>query len=251
MTHKKIPNECPYCKAPLEVCNCDEIKALNYKELKSQFQDKLVLKCSNYPKCDSYVVFPQTMSASERGVVANKFLRNLRSVTHRICDLIWKTGMVRGRDKLYELLSKQLKINSGKSHIRFYDLFDCIDAILFAFEYINAGFPKINFLCLSKLDEAESDMLRKIVKTEFTVQKKYDFSKNDLETILSIIYNDDVKKVFNVNINRSICSFIKNREIVVYSYEGTTLHECVKSITVQLYNDFAHMYGFPKINKYI
>lgn len=249
MTHKKIPNECPYCKAPLEVCNCDEIKALNYRELISQFQDKLVLKCSNYPKCDSYVVFPKDVSESERGLAANKFLRNLRKSTHKICDLIWKTGMVKGRDKLYELLSKQLKINPGKSHIRFYDLFDCIDAILFAFEYINAGFPKINFLRLSKLGQTETEMLRRIVKTDFTVQKKYDFTKNDLETILSIIYDDDVKKVFNVNIKRSVCSFIKSGEIVVYSYEGTTLHECVKSITVQLYNDFAHMYGYPEIHK--
>lgn len=242
---KERTDICPYCSSPLEFGECNEIPALNYKELRTKMLGYRVLKCSNYPKCDAYVVFPYN-SMQEPGVVANKFLRTLRQQTHRICDLTWKTGILE-REKWYDLLSGKLKISKMNSHIRYFSVYDCIDVIIRALVYLNENFESVNINRLTALSKDEAAILRVIIKMNIIHTKKCDYTKEDIKNIISLIFDDEVRKVHIVNMKRLTCSFFKNHDLVVYQFSGNTLSECIKSITEQLYNDFANNYGYPTL----
>lgn len=246
MPNKKVRTDiCPYCGSPLEFGECNEISTLNYKELRTKMLGYRVLKCSNYPKCDAYVVFPYH-SLQEPGIVANKFLRLLRQQTHRICDLIWKTGIL-GREDWYAILSEKLKKSKMNSHIRYFSVYDCIDVIMLALVCLYENFDSVKINRLTALSKDEAAILRVIIKMKITSLKKFDYTKEDIKNIISLIFDDEVRKVHIVNMKRLTCSFFKNHDLVVYQFSGNTLSECIKSITEQLYNDFANNYGYPTL----
>jgi len=109
MTHlkRKKQNKCPYCGADTKIVHSSEI--YNGKD----FGFSLI--CSNYPKCDAYSSC-HNKTKVPKGSVANKKLRELRSLAHLKFDKIWKSKILTRNDAYY-FLSKLINKNLEECHI--------------------------------------------------------------------------------------------------------------------------------------
>lgn len=98
---------CPYCNSETVRTNETDIYGREYS-------GKDVVKCSNYPKCDSYVGCHKT--GEPLGRLANNELRQLKVRAHEFFDKLWKEDHYK-RGYCYQMLSEDLGIPQEYTHI--------------------------------------------------------------------------------------------------------------------------------------
>lgn len=232
MTATRKSLTCPYCGSKTKIISGDEIKALRYINT----DGKQVLVCCNYPTCDSYTVFPER-SLEQPGIVADKHLRQLRNRTHHFIDIIGITGIL-NRTDVYEMLSVILDKPEVYSHVRYYDADDCIEAILFACEYIYDNYGKIK--SYNELNEKQLHILHCLLDSEFTEHYNSEFTSKDLKNALSCIYNNEDISIFSVSLKHKTCT-VRNRNTratTVFKVTGENLTDLIKDFNKTLYNTY-------------
>lgn len=127
--HKKVINAeiCPYCKS--------EVKQLSEFDIYGTiFKDRKIYACVNYPKCDSYV--GSHKNGKPLGRLANKSLREYKSLAHKEFDKIWKEKHIE-RAQAYEAMSIFLNIPIEYTHIGMFKIDTCKSVIKWSKEYYN------------------------------------------------------------------------------------------------------------------
>lgn len=237
MAVKRISRICPYCGGETKIVNINDIKSLRYvKPEHDHTNDKQVLVCCNYPDCDSYTVFPRR-AIEQPGVVADKHLRLLRSRTHDFIDIIGKSGML-SRSNVYKLLSENLNKAEVYSHVRYYDVDDCIKAILFACKYIFENY--VNIKSYENLSEKQLHIVHCILDSEFTIHYNNKYTAKDLKNALSCIYDNEDISIFAVSLQYKTCT-LKNkntRSTSVLRIIGNSFTEIIKNFNETLYNKY-------------
>lgn len=110
---------CPYCESSTLVVDEVFIYGRVYNE-------RLMIACKNYPKCDSYVGTHK--DGEPLGRLANKDLRHWKMQAHNSFDKLWKQKIM-NRDTAYEELAYFLNIPIAFCHIGFFKKETCLKVI--------------------------------------------------------------------------------------------------------------------------
>jgi ssDNA-binding Zn-finger/Zn-ribbon topoisomerase 1 len=112
--------KCPYCKSAIVRRNANLVYDCSAKY-------GFVLVCSNYPKCDAYIVHRGLEVFSKyyrRGMVADRKTRAARITVHEQFDAIWKKHNI-PRAVAYRDLADMLKVPYEDCHIINFDYAMC------------------------------------------------------------------------------------------------------------------------------
>lgn len=246
MALKTKRNTCPYCGSPLEKRRRKDV----ISDRNIAGDDCEILVCSRYPECDSYVSF---YPEKTNGIPADGFSRFLRQRTHRIFNIIYKTG-IKSRENAYELLNQELGKSGKYSHIRFADVYDCIDIILFSIEHLRKNCRRAT--SLKALSHSEYELFTKISELEIDLDNK-DWAKEEMLEIIKLIYDRQDFKCFKISKRVGSCMFYyinqngdvikSNAQHYFFSRSGT-LRESVYSLTKSMYNRYLSENGLPPLN---
>lgn len=119
---------CPYCGSGVSYTT-------EYEIYSRTFKDRKVVKCNNYPKCDSYVGCHE--DGRPLGRLANRKLRKAKKQCHALFDRLWMPiahieGVQRfTRKEAYAWLSEKMELHPEYTHIGMFDLEQCEKAINF------------------------------------------------------------------------------------------------------------------------
>ena len=99
---------CPYCKQEAEWCENKEIYGRNYGK---SYMIYLCRKCNARVGCHNNTKTPL-------GTMANAKLRKKRMKTHKMVDILWKSGVYKRRD-VYKMLDEKFgeSVHIGESNL--------------------------------------------------------------------------------------------------------------------------------------
>lgn len=106
---------CPYCKSSTKRVKQDVIYG-------QRFNDKDVICCVNYPKCDSYV--GTHTDGRPLGRLADADLRLLKKDAHYYFDKLWKDKLLK-RNVAYKLLAEHIGLPRNYTHIGWFKAETC------------------------------------------------------------------------------------------------------------------------------
>ena len=186
----------------------------------------MICICDNYPKCDTYVVYPENEVV---GLPANKEIRRLRGITHKFFDLLWKTGIFANRTQAYKWLAKEMQVSHNICHIRCFDEGRCIDTILLSAQHILKNFGSIK--TFEYLNQAEMKNLRRIL----TVSCLNDIS---FKKLICLVFKWQPNKIIKVDEQNSQVHLLDDTmEVIKISFNN-------KGNIVNKIKSFAHNYCY-------
>lgn len=113
------PQRCPFCGSRVSLIDSAAIYGCSYG---------FIYLCNAYPKCDARVrCHPKTIIAL--GTLANKELREWRSLVHRKFDPLWQSGVFPSRQAAYKWLAKAMRLPLERTHVAMFDVRQCQRAI--------------------------------------------------------------------------------------------------------------------------
>jgi len=119
---------CPYCNSTTKVVSEEFIYGRSYN-------NKSMICCVNFPKCDSYVGTHEE-DGSSLGRLANSELRKYKKVCHDWFDKIWMDKHLT-RNEAYEWLSDELEIPLDYTHIGFFNITTCKKVIKLCINFLD------------------------------------------------------------------------------------------------------------------
>lgn len=99
-------SKCPYCGSPTSIEDSKRVYGTSYG---------MILLCSAYPKCDSFVGIHRDTDIP-KGTLANNVLRRYRKQAHGVFDVMWREGSMHRR-QAYQQLAKILGVPPAQAHI--------------------------------------------------------------------------------------------------------------------------------------
>lgn len=131
----KLPTvTCQYCGKSAKLVN-----GLVIYPHRADLADKMFWLCK---PCDAYVGCHAPSrhnkfdKAQPLGTLANKVLRQVRSLAHKTFDEIWRSGK-KSRSEAYAWLASQLLIKQEDCHIAMFDYEQCRKTVKIANDYWN------------------------------------------------------------------------------------------------------------------
>jgi hypothetical protein len=113
------PQRCPFCGSRVSLIDSARVFGCSYG---------FIYLCDSYPKCDARVgCHPRTIIPL--GTLANKELRQRRSLAHRKFDPLWQSGVFPSRQAAYKWLSKVMRLPLERTHVAMFDKRQCQKAI--------------------------------------------------------------------------------------------------------------------------
>lgn len=110
-------NQCPYCGA-----GTNYVSTTSHYDNGTRYPGR-ILRCNNYPKCDSYVGC-HVKSGYPKGSLANAELRAARQAAHAAFDTRWKSRD-QTRAGAYFWLSRVMDIDADNCHIGMFTIEQC------------------------------------------------------------------------------------------------------------------------------
>lgn len=245
-TNTENQRRCPYCGSELIRRPYHEISRSN-NILYQSYQTSMVLCCTRFPECNSYVFIDDRISL---GIPANPFLRKLRTRAHTVFDIIHLT-QIRNITKLYNELGEAIHRYGDNAHIRFLDVYGCIECILFAIEYLNQSYHKVR--TLKQLNDEQINLFTEISNLSIDLSNT-EYTDEELSEIVRIIYDTNDFKLKKLSRRTCTANFVRLRkngkfksyEPYLFNKHGT-LKQCVYSLTEHMYNAYAREHGYEVI----
>lgn len=226
---------CQYCGAPL----VERYNAYN----------NLMLCCSNYPKCDTYMFLTQEENP---GIPANSFLRFLRARGHLIFDIIHQAGIT-SKTRLYSIMADNIHKYGKYSHFRYFGVHDCIEGILFSIDYLSKNYHKIK--SNHSLSKEQSKLFMLIANLDIDLDSEI-YENNELLTVIKLIYKTDSFNPRKVSRRTGACTCYypnkKRNKTIGDSFffkNKSTIRTAVHSLTDSIYNSYAKLNGFPELTQ--
>lgn len=114
-----IPKVCPFCKSSVSLVDSVKVYHRSYG---------FIYLCDRYPRCDARV---GCHSGSDKplGTLADRELRQWRSLAHRQFDPLWKSGIFTSRNAAYKWLARAMGLPPALTHVAMFDIKQCQRAI--------------------------------------------------------------------------------------------------------------------------
>ena len=114
-----IPQVCPFCSSTVSLVDSAKVYRRSYG---------FIYLCDRYPRCDARVGC-HPGSDKPLGTLADRELRQWRSLAHRHFDPLWKSGIFTSRNAAYKWLAKAMGLPPAKTHVAMFDKRQCQKAI--------------------------------------------------------------------------------------------------------------------------
>lgn len=227
MKHNTNSEICPYCGGKTQIYLSQE--DLPYK-FHSHSSDQAVLVCKNYPHCKAYSFF-DPIHEQYPGVVADKYLRNLRSDTHKFIDILWLTGII-NRNEMYKKLSEELNFEQQYCHVRYFGINECVDSVIFAISYIIDNFDRIT--TFDKITIQQRKIIIKVIQSESCLMSN-DITEKSLKLILELLPTINNIKIIYVNKRNKNCLFKREGETISIHPKAKSQKQYIRAIYNELY----------------
>lgn len=113
------PQICPFCKSSVSLVDSAKVYGRSYG---------FIYLCDRFPLCDARVSC-QPNSNKPLGTLADRELRQWRSLAHRHFDPLWKSGIFKSRNAAYKWLARAMGLPRAKTHVAMFDKKQCQRAI--------------------------------------------------------------------------------------------------------------------------
>lgn len=120
-----IPKVCPFCRSTVSLVNSAKVYHRSYGS---------IYLCDSYPHCDARVGCHPN-SNKPLGTLADRELRQWRSLAHRHFDPLWKSGIFKSRNAAYKWLARAMGLPPALTHIAMFDKRQCQRAIAVALKF--------------------------------------------------------------------------------------------------------------------
>lgn len=114
-----IPQVCPFCSSSVSLVDSAKVYRRSYG---------FIYLCDRYPYCDARVGC-HPGSDKPLGTLADRELRQWRSLAHRHFDPLWKSRIFTSRNAAYKWLAKAMKLPPALTHVAMFDIRQCQKAI--------------------------------------------------------------------------------------------------------------------------
>lgn len=113
------PQVCPFCRSSVSLVDSVKVYHRSYG---------FIYLCDRYPRCDA-LVSCHPGSNKPLGTLADRELRQWRSLAHRQFDPLWQSGIFTSRQAAYKWLARAMGLPPALTHIAMFDIRQCQRAI--------------------------------------------------------------------------------------------------------------------------
>lgn len=113
------PQVCPFCSSSVSLVDSTKVYHRSYG---------FIYLCDRFPDCDARVRC-HPGSIKPLGTLANRELRQWRSLAHRHFDPLWQSGIFTSRQAAYKWLASSMGLPPALTHVAMFDKRQCIRAI--------------------------------------------------------------------------------------------------------------------------
>lgn len=110
---------CPFCRSSVSLVDSAKVYHRSYG---------FIYLCDSYPRCDARVGC-HSNSNKPLGTLADRELRQWRSLAHRQFDPLWQSGIFTSRQAAYKWLAKAMGLPPALTHVAMFDIRQCQRAI--------------------------------------------------------------------------------------------------------------------------
>ncbi len=113
------PQVCPFCRSSVSLVDSAKVYRRSYG---------FIYLCDRFPHCDARVSC-HPGSIKPLGTLADRELRQWRSLAHRHFDPLWKSRIFTSRHAAYKWLASSMGLPPALTHVAMFDVSQCIRAI--------------------------------------------------------------------------------------------------------------------------
>ncbi len=110
-----IPQVCPFCNSSVSLVDSAKVYHCSYG---------FIYLCDSFPDCDARVGC-HSNSIKPLGTLANRELRQWRSLAHRYFDPLWQSGIFTSRQAAYKWLARAMGLPPALTHVAMFNIRQC------------------------------------------------------------------------------------------------------------------------------